>query len=70
MLIMILLFINIWIALGTIYWLSIYLLYNAKLDNKNVYTDIDRALQLTFLPITGIVCALNYILYGNLKFLR
>lgn len=63
-------FINIWIVVGTVYWLSIYLLNNVKLNNENVYTDFDRALQLIFLPITGIVCALNYILYGNLNFLR
>ena len=61
---------DLWIIVGLIYWLNIYLLDNHNFDNKNEFTNIDRALQIIFFPITGIVCALNYILYGNLNLLR
>lgn len=67
---MISIFKNIWIIVGLVYWLSIYVLKNDKYDKKNEFTDIDRALQLMFFPITGIVCVLNYIFYGNLDFLK
>lgn len=67
---MISIFKYVWIIVGVVYWLRIYVLNKVKYDGTNEYTDIDRALQLIFFPITGIVCALNFIFYGNLNFLK
>ena len=69
---------DLWIILGTVYWLKIYMLNTDKYNNTNEYTVIDRSLQLVvdrslqlvFFPVTGVVCALNYILFGNLDFLK
>lgn len=61
---------DLWIILGIVYWLNIYILNTVKYNNTNGYTVIDRSLQLVFFPVTGVLCALNYVIFGNLYFLR
>ena len=60
------------VSLGSLYWLSIYFTDTGKqkINNKSKYTQIDRLLQVVFLPVTLIVCALNYILYTNFDFIK
>ena len=60
------------VSLGSLYWLGIYFTDagKQKINNKSKYTQIDRLLQVVFFPVTLIVCALNFILYTNIDFIK